>query len=114
MARKQPYNLDAEMEVLGAAFIDNDVLDKICVELSGDMFYDEKNHYLFDAIKTLYEKNVPVDVLTVTDELERSKTINIVGVEYLADVVDSVASTANLDYYMNIVYEKLQYQHLVQ
>ena len=38
MARKQPYNLDAEMEVLGAAFIDNDVLDKICVELSGDMF----------------------------------------------------------------------------
>lgn len=113
MARKQPYNLDAEMEVLGAAFIDNDVLDKICVELSGEMFYDEKNHYLFDAIKTLYEKNVPVDVLTVTDELERSKTINIVGVEYLADVVDSVASTANLDYYMNIVYEKALLRKLI-
>lgn len=103
MARTMPHNLEAEMSVLGVAFISNKEIPKICESVSEDMFFDERNRAIFNAIKTLYESNTPVDITTVKNELDKNKKLNSVGFEHISEVIDSVVTTANIDYYINML-----------
>ena len=105
-ARKMPQNLEAEMSVLGVAFLNKNSLTKICEELYSDMFYSEANKKLFEAIKSCYDQKIPIDITTVKEELDKKKNLNAIGgIEYISDVIDSVATAANLDYYIKIVKE---------
>ena len=74
--RKLPQNIEAEMEILGSAFLSNYALEKSCEELNADMFFSDKNRKIFEAIKNLYDKRVPLDVTTITNELEKMKYID--------------------------------------
>lgn len=113
-ARKMPQNLEAEMSVLGVAFLNQNALSKICEEITEDMFYSEANRKLFAAIKTLYEERTPVDITTVKEELDKKKNLSVVGgLEYISDVIDSVATAANLEYYIKIVKEKATIRNLI-
>ena len=113
-ARKMPQNLEAEMSVLGVAFLNKNALVKICEELYSDMFYSDANKKLFEAIKSLYDAKVPVDITTVKEELDKKKNLNAVGgIEYISDVIDSVATAANLDYYIKIVKDKALLRNLI-
>lgn len=113
-ARKMPQNLDAEMSVLGVAFLDKKALTKICEELYPDMFYSDANRKLFEAIKSLYDQKIPLDSTTIMDELDKRKSLNAIGgVEYISEVIDSVATAANLDYYIKIVKEKAITRNLI-
>lgn len=111
--RKMPQNLDAEMSVLGIAFLNKNALTKICEELYSDMFYSETNQKLFEAIKSCYDNNIPIDITTIKEELEKKKNLNAVGIEYISEVIDSVATAANLDYYMKIVKDKALSRNLI-
>jgi replicative DNA helicase len=112
--RKMPQNLEAEMSVLGVAFLDKSALSKICEELSSDMFYSDANKKIFEAIKALYDNKAPIDVTTITEELDKKKNLSAIGgLEYLSDVIDSVATASNLEYYMQIVKEKAIVRHLI-
>lgn len=103
MARALPFNNEAEMSVLGIAFISNDEVDKICESVNEDMFFDEKNKYLFNAIKSLHEQKIPIDITTIKNELEKTKKLAFVTLNHITDVIDSVAFSANLDYYIQIL-----------
>jgi len=103
MARKMPQNLEAEMSVLGVAFINNKEVSKITEELNVDMFFDERNKYIFNAIKSLHEAKTPIDITTLKNELDKDKKLNAVGLDYITEVIDSVISSANLDFYIKIV-----------
>ncbi len=103
MARKMPQNIEAEMSVLGVAFIDPDCVSKIVEEVNLDMFLDEKNKYIFEAIKSLHDSKVPIDITTMKNELDKTKHLNAVGLDYLSDVIDSVVNSANLDFYIKII-----------
>lgn len=114
-ARKMPQNLEAEMSVLGVAFLNKNALTKICEELYPEMFYSEANQKLFEAIKTCYDEKIPVDITTVKEVLDRKKNLNTVGgIEYISDVIDSVATAANLDYYIKIVKDKAVMRNLIE
>ena len=114
MARKMPQNLEAEMSVLGVAFLDDKLISKIVEEANEDMFYDDRNKKLFQAIKSLHEQSIAIDVTTVSDELDKTKNFSAVGgIEYLTEVIDSVATAANLDYYINIIKEKAIVRNLI-
>ena len=64
MAKALPFNNEAEMSVLGVAFISKDEVDKICESVNEDMFFDEKNKCLFNAIKSLHDQKNPIDLTT--------------------------------------------------
>ncbi|MDD5836514.1 MAG: replicative DNA helicase [bacterium] len=114
MARKMPQNLDAEMSVLGVCFLDERVIGKVLEEVTEDMFYNDANRKIFLAIKSLHTNGVPVDVTTIADELDKSKSLAAVGgIEYLTDVISSVVTVANLDYYINIIKEKMIVRNLI-
>lgn len=113
--RKMPQNLDAEMSVLGVAFLDKYALEKIVEEVDASMFYSEANKKVFQALNELYKSRTPIDITTVKNELDKQKNLNAVGgIEYLSEIIDSVATAANLDYYIKIVKEKALRRKLIE
>ncbi|MDD2505382.1 MAG: replicative DNA helicase, partial [Bacilli bacterium] len=113
--RKLPQNLEAEMAVLGSAFLTTYALDKICEELTSDMFLSDANKRIFEAIYDLHENKVPLDSATIKNEIEKKGSINnIGGIEYLSEVIDSVITAANIDYYIEIVREKALRRKLIE
>ena len=113
-SRQMPQNLEAEMSVLGVAFINQYSIEKLSEELTSDMFFDEKNRYIFEAIMELHKNNIPVDVTTIKDELDKRKKLNAAGgIEYIGDVIDSVVTAANLEYYIKIVKDNAVRRNLI-
>ena len=115
MARQEPQNKDAEISVLGCGFLEKSALDRILDEVTEEMFYYEENRIIFKTMKELHINNIPVDVQTVCNELDKSKSLSKVGgVEYIAKIIDSVPSTANLGYYIKIIFEKSVLRNLIE
>ncbi len=114
MARKEPQNIEAEISVLGCGFLEKAALDKIMDEVSDDMFYSDANRIIYKAMKELHTNGIPVEINTVCNELDKSKSLSKVGgVEYLTEIINSVPSTANLSYYINIIHEKEVLRNLI-
>ena len=111
-----PHNLDAEKCLIGSLFWSKSALQKGCEEVEKEYFYQKnKNAVIFEVIKDLYNKNNPVDVNTVTTELiDRDLLKSVGGVEYLSEIINSVATGANIDYYINIVIEKYVKRRLIE
>ncbi len=102
--RVLPHDNEAEMSVLGVAFLSKAALETISDEVTEDLFYNDKNRIIFKAIINLYKDNNPIDATTVKAELDKRKEFNeIGGLNYLMEVIDSVATTANLSYYIKIL-----------
>ena len=113
--RKMPQNIEAEMSVLGCAFLNKNALTKICEDLYPDMFYSDANKKLFEAIKRCYDEKIPIDITTIKEELDKKKDLSAVGViDYISEVIDSVATAANLDYYIKIVKDKAVIRNLIE
>ncbi len=109
-----PSDLEAEMSVLGVAFLDKNSLEIINDEVTEDMFYSDKNRLLFNCLISLYKNKTPIDLTTVKAELDKKKSLNeIGGISYLTEVIDSVITTANLEYYINILKEKALRRNLI-
>lgn len=112
--RKLPQNLDAEMSVLGICFLNEYALDKVCEELLPEMFFDDKNRNIYSSICDLHKNKVAIDITTVKDDLEKKKKLDASGgVDYLSDVIDSVAIASNLEYYMQIVKDNYVRRNLI-
>jgi len=113
--RKMPQNLEAEMSILGACFLSTYALDKVCEEVTSDMFFSNANKIIFNAIFELHNKKTPLDSTTLINEIEKKENINSIGgVEYLSEVIDSVITAANIDYYIDIVREKALRRKLIE
>lgn len=113
-SRKMPQNIEAEMSVLGVAFLNDYAMEKIVEEIDSEMFFQEANRKIFEALKSLYQASTPIDITTVKNELDKQKNLNAIGgITYLSEVIDSVATSANLDYYINIVKEKATRRKLI-
>lgn len=106
--RNIPNSIEAEKSVLGSAFLSKNALQKICDELSVESFYSEANAKIFETLQELNDNSVPVDITILTNKLNDKKILSQVGnVEYLSEIIDSVPSTSNVEYYINIVKEKM-------
>ena len=71
--RNMPKNIDAEINVLGSVFLSKNALEKVLENLDKEKFYLESHTKIFDAIKYLAEKGTPIDVTTLTAELDQRK-----------------------------------------
>lgn len=115
MNKGLPNNLDAEKSLLGSMFWSKYSLEKACEEIEKEYFYSDNNAKIFEVIKDLHNRQDPVDVNTVTAELMDRKLLGQVGgVEYLSEIIDSVATGANIEYYMNSVVDKYILRSLIE
>ena len=102
-----PQKIDAEQSVLGAMFLSKTALEKAVESLNKDMFYLDAHKKIFEVMKNLDDKKVPIDITTVTNELEEKKLLNqIGGVAYLTEIVNVVPTAANVDQYIKIIEDK--------
>ena len=96
-------------------FLEKNALQKACEVLNPEAFYFNNNAKIFGTIKDMAEKKVPIDLTTVTTELKNKNILNEVGgVEYLTDILDSVATAANIDQYIKSVEESALLRKLIE
>ena len=113
-AHLQPQALEVERAVLGALMNDRDAYAVVCDILSPESFYEQRNQLIYSAIRDLSIAEKPVDVLTVTDELERQGSLDKVGgAIYIADLSNKVASSANIEYHARIIAHKFLARQLI-
>ena len=102
-----PNSIEAEKSVIGSMFLSKYAQDRALETLNAESFYLEKHGKIFDAIKTLHNNQIAIDLTTVTDELKTRKILDeIGGVEYLTEILDETPTATNVDYYIKIVNDK--------
>ncbi|MBU5428328.1 replicative DNA helicase [Tissierella pigra] len=114
IGRVPPHSLEAEQSVLGAMILNKEAINTAIEIIRPDDFYKEANKEIFESILVLFNKNEPVDLITLSEELKRRGTLeNTGGVTYLADISSGIATTANVKYYCKIVEEKSILRRLI-
>lgn len=110
-----PNNIEAEKSLLGSIFWSSYALQRACEELSSEVFFLDSHAKIFECICELYNKHQPVDISTVTSLMVEKNIVNLVGgVEYLNELVDNVATGANVDYYIDKVLEKYTLRKMIE
>ncbi len=110
-----PQNLDAEKSLLGAILIDEETLADISEHVKPNDFYDKRHGIIFDGVMRLFEKNKPVDLLTLTDELKRKSQLDeIGGSAYLTELTNYVPTAAHAESYAEIVAQKAVRRRLIK
>lgn len=105
--RVLPHNLEAELSVLGAILIHNDAFDRTHALLKPSHFYREAHRRLFKSMIELQAKNVPIEFVTLKNELDRTGELDEVGgPAYISALVDGLPHAVNVQYYAAIVREK--------
>ena len=113
--RLPPHSLEAERAVLGAILMDPQALTLVAERLRPDDFYRQGHQRLFQAMLNVAERGEPIDLVTVTEELQKTKQLEEVGgVTYLTELADSVPTSAHVDHYARIVEEKAILRRLIR
>lgn len=114
LERVPPQNLEAEQSTLGAMMIDRAAIEKAAEILAAEDFYRPTHQVIFDVLCSLQERDEPVDLITVQEELRnRAKLEDVGGTEYLIALLDTVPSAANIEHYAKIVEEKAILRRLI-
>ncbi len=108
-----PHDIAAEEAVLAACLVDSDAIFKAGPILRPDDFYREKNAWVYEAIQVLWDRNQPINQVTVAHELARRDRLEPVGVAYLAQIVADLATIVGVEYYAQIVARDAVYRRLI-
>ncbi len=99
-----PQDLEAERSVIGAILIDSGAMNLVAEFLKPEFFYDPANKTIYSAMISLYEKQQPIDVVTLQDALNKEDALKKVGGKsYLSDLINTVPSSAYVEHYGQIV-----------
>lgn len=113
--RTPPHNIEAEQAVLGAIFLEQEALVTASEMVTPGDFYRPAHQRIYQVMVELGERGEPVDLVTVTAELENRKQLEDVGgVSYLTDLANSVPTAANAEYYCRIIEQKGVLRQLIR
>ncbi|MEI6581878.1 MAG: replicative DNA helicase [bacterium] len=113
-AKVPPQNPQAEASLIGSLLLDKDAIIKVADIVHTEDFYVEKNGLIFDAIIRLFEKREPIDMVTLSEELEKQGVLKEVGgSSYITDMVNNVPSAAHVAQYGQIVAQKATLRRLI-
>lgn len=109
-----PNSLEAEQALLGCILLDNDAQMEIFAKLYPDDFYTESHKNIYDSMLKIYNKSIPVDFVTLTNQLEVEKKLETIGgIDYITYLTNVVPSAANFQHYMDIVKNNSIRRHLI-
>ena len=112
---QMPYNMQAEQSVLGAALVDETVLNRLITDMEPEMFYSDQNRAIYETMRSLYTESEAVDIVTLVNALASNKTFASAddAKVYLARIAETLPSVSNVDSYFKIVKEKYQGRRLI-
>jgi replicative DNA helicase len=112
--RVPPQALEVERTVLGSMLIDSQAMDMAMEVLTEECFYATSHRYIYTCILDMAHKNIPIDIITLAEELRRKEWLEAIGSEaYLSELVENVATSANITYYAKILEAKAILRQLI-
>ena len=114
--RELPKNIEAEQVVLGSAILEPESTMPILVEkLVPDHFYERRHRVIFRAIRDLFDRGEPADIVLLANRLEETDDMERAGGRmYLNELLDRTTTTASLEYYADIVRRKATLRSLIE
>jgi replicative DNA helicase len=110
-----PQAIEAERAVLGGVLLEQEAATKAVEIVSPEAFYRPAHGRIFQAMASLFMRREPIDVMTLSEELRKTGDLeDIGGFAALTDLVDSVPTAANIEYYAKIVLEKYILRQLIK
>ncbi len=110
-----PQALDLEEAVLGAMMLEQYAINKVIDILQPEMFYKQSHTHIYEAIKQLFGRSEPVDILTVNQELSKQGVIDVVGGSYyVMQLTNRIASGANIEFHARIIQQKYIQRELIR
>lgn len=110
-----PQNIEAEQAVLGAILLEKEAIILVNDILAPEDYYRVVHQKIFSAMRNVSQSGEPVDLVTLTAELQKKNLLEEVGgVSYLTDLVNAVPTAANVEYYAKIVEEKSIIRRLIR
>ncbi len=114
-SRVPPQNTEAEQSVLGSILLKDKAFGNVMEILQPADFYSPAHRIIFDAMVTLFERNEPQDLITLTNLLKDNNQLDeIGGPTYLANLTSIVPVTANISSYAKIVRQKAILRKLIE
>ena len=105
--RIPPQAIEVERTVLGSMLIDGQAAAMVFELLDDNCFYMAANRHIYRCMRELFEKNTPIDIITLADILRKKNLLEAVGEEtYLGELAESIATSANIEYYSRILIEE--------
>jgi len=115
LGKLPPQAVDLEEAVLGALMLEKDALSVVIDILKPETFYTEAHNKIFEAITNLFQKSSPIDILTVSTELRKMGSLDMIGgAYYLTQLTDRVVSAANIEFHARIISQKYIQRELIQ
>ncbi len=116
-----PQDVDAEQAILAAILLQNQAINKVVDALQKDDFYKEAHRKIYQAMLDLYQKNEPIDLITLSNHLRSLPWLEhtgslleaIGGATYLAQIMNAVPTAANIGHHAKIVHEKAVLRTLI-
>src|SRR5438309_9133522 len=110
-----PQAKDLEEAVLGAIMLEKSAFDIVAEILKPECFYVESNQRIFRAMQSLQQKNLPIDLLTVVEELKIREELDVVGGPYyVTKLTNAVVSSANIQAHARIILQKFIQRELIR
>lgn len=110
-----PQSKELEEATLGAILIVKDAFDKVADIMPADAFYVESHKRIFKAMHDLNEKRMPIDLLTLVEQLKASEELDLVGGPYyISRLTNSVISSANIETHARIIMQKYIQRELIR
>jgi len=109
-----PHSIEAEQSVLGSMLLDPESWDKVTEVVGEKDFYNRSHQLIFHAVLRLLSANQPVDLVTVSEELEKHEQLEDVGgFAYLGELARNTPSSANVVAYAKIIRERAITRELI-
>lgn len=109
-----PQNIEAEQSVLGALLLDKDAIVRVADLITPDDFYRDDHKTIYLAMLSLFEKRMPIDLVTLSDELEsKNKLEEVGGATYLTTLVNAVPTASHVVHYAEIIQQKATLRRLI-
>ena len=110
-----PQNLEAEQAVLGAMLLDWSSVNNVISMLQAESFFSYQNKLIFEAIVSLFRQNIHGDAITIINELSKNNKLQDAGgAAYIAALSDTVPTSANIQYYAQIVSDMAMRRDLIK
>lgn len=110
-----PQAKELEIAVLGAIMLEGSAFDIVSEILTDQCFYIEAHQIIFRACKNLSGNSIPIDILTVVEELKRKEQLDVVGGPYyVTKLTNTVVSTANIEAHARIILQKFIQRELIR
>ncbi|NOR14204.1 MAG: replicative DNA helicase, partial [Candidatus Aminicenantes bacterium] len=114
LKKTPPHSPETEKTVLGGILVNNKSLNVVLSLISPEDFYKDANRSILERMISLVDKGLPMDLLTLTDELQKAGQLEEVGgAAYIASLMDGVPKSLNIEYHARILKEKALLRRLI-